>query len=195
MIPLYKSGDKTNPSNYRPISILSVISKIVEKAILNRLKKFCDKYNIMNEQQFGFRKGYSTSLAIASVHENLLSALDNGLTTCNVFIDLKKAFDSVDHDILISKLQFYGIRGNALNLLMSYLSNRSQCVEINGKRSNCQALNYGVPQDSVLGPFLILLYINHFENTSSIKLTQFPDDILLYLSSKNLTSLEYEVLK
>ena len=80
-----------------------MISKIVEKAILNRLKKFCDKYNTTNEQQFRFKEGYSMSLAIASVYENLLSALDKGLTTCDVFIDLKKAFDSVDHDILISK--------------------------------------------------------------------------------------------
>ena len=85
-----------------------MISKIVEKAILNWLKKFYDKYNINNEQQFGFWEGYSTSLAMASVYENLLSALNNGLT-CSVFIDWEKAFDSVDHDILISELQFYGI--------------------------------------------------------------------------------------
>ena len=121
VIPLYKSGDKTNPLNYRPISILSVILKIVEKAILNGLKKFCDKYNIINEQQFGFREGYSTSLAIASVYQNLLSALDNGLTTCNVSIDLKKAFDSVDHDILTGSPIFRIFR--ILRILRTQLQN------------------------------------------------------------------------
>ena len=195
VIPLHKGGKVTQPNNYRPISLLCVISKIIERVILHRLKKFCNKYNVITENQFGFREGYSTSLAVASVYENMLCNLEKGLTACNVFIDLRKAFDSIDHKILLSKLEYYGIRGKVLQLPQSYLSNRLQFVEVNGHTSRNQTVQFGVPQGSVLGPFLFLLYINDFQNASEFKIAQFADDTLSYLSIKNFLGFEKRVNK
>ena len=198
-IPLHKSGKVTQSNNYRPISLLCVISKIIERVILDRLKRSCNKYNVITENQLGFREGYSTSLAVASVYESMLCNLEKGLTTCNVLIDLRKAFNSVDHKIctriLWSKLEYYGIRGKVLQLMQSYLSNRLQFVEVNGHTSRNQTEQFGVPQGSVLGPFLFLLYINDFQNASELKIAQFADDSLLYLSTKNFLGFEKRVNK
>ena len=135
IIPLFKSGDKQNVSNYRPISLLPQFSKIREKIFNNRFMNFLNSNNLLYLRQYGFRKNMSTSMAIMELVENITTAMDNGKFTIGVFIDLKKAFDTVDHSILVTKLDHYGIRGVAKQWLSSYLENRKQYVCFNGTDS------------------------------------------------------------
>ena len=161
VVAVYKNkGSPLLCSNYRPISLLSNIDKIYEKILYNRLHSFLTKHNILFPQQFGFRKSHSTSHAVLSISQKIYDALESGKFAYAVFIDLEKAFDTVDHSILLEKLNHYGIRGLPLALLKSYLSDRSQFVSISGVNSSSSKIKYGVPQGSVLGPLLFLIYIN-----------------------------------
>ena len=128
VIPCFKKGNKEDPNNYRPISVLTQFSKIFEKIIYVRYVNFFEKYNVISSNQYGFRKGFSTSLAVSDIYENLLYNLDEGYANCCIFIDFQKAFDTVNHQILIKKLEYYGVRGISLRLIQSYLSNRKQYV-------------------------------------------------------------------
>jgi hypothetical protein len=156
---IYKSGDTNEPHNYRPISILSVFSKVLERLIYNQLDNFLEKYNIMYNYQFGFRKKHSTEQAILELTDKLKSAIDNKQLTCGLFLDFSKAFDTVNHKILLEKLQKYGIRGVPLQWFTSYLTNRQQYVRIDNTDSEMLRMTCGVPQGSTLGPLLFLLYI------------------------------------
>ena len=124
------------------------------------LTNFLRKNKILFFYQFGFRNSYLTNHALISLTEMITNALDNGNFACGVFIDLQKAFDTVSHDILLSKLNHYGIRGVTYDWFKSYLSNRTQCLTISNKRSEIQPIKYGVPQGSIIGPVLFLIYIN-----------------------------------
>ena len=157
IVPLFKGGEKAESTNYRPISLLPLFGKIFEKIIEIRLVKFLDKKNIITSHQFGFRKYYSTELAVAEIQNMLLKNLDENEVTCTIFLDLAKAFDTVDHGILLLKMEKYGIRGQALNLFKSYLQNRRHSVKINNTKSSFLTLNIGVPQGSVLGPLLFFI--------------------------------------
>ena len=157
VIPLFKGGDKENPNSYRPISLLPTLGKLFEKVISTRVIKFLDKSNILSKHQFGFRAKFSTEHAITDIHEKLLKNLDSGLSSCAIFLDLAKAFDSVSHEILLNKLNYYGIRGKAHELFKSYLSGRSQFVKANNVCSSLTNIIFGVPQGSILGPLLFLL--------------------------------------
>ena len=163
VVPVIKKDSKLNYSNYHPISLLSNIEKTLEKLMYNRLYTFLDYNNITNDLQFGFRQQYSTSHALINITENIRKALDDGNAGCGVFIDLQKACDTVDHQILLAKLNHYGIRGVSNDWFKSYLSNRNQYVSMNGYESGLAAINCGIPQGSVLGPILFLLDINDFK--------------------------------
>ena len=159
VIPLFKSGDHDIFTNYRPVSILPAFSKILEKVVYNRLLKFLNKFNILSDNQYGFRKHHSTAYSLTHLYDKISSAIDNKEYTVGIFIDLSKAFDTVDHCILLEKLEHYGIRGSALNWFSSYLSGRSQFVDFNGYRSSTCQIRCGVPQGSILGPLLFLIIL------------------------------------
>ena len=133
VIPLFKGGNREDKNCYRPISLLSTISKIFERILAKRLISIFTKFDILSKDQFGFRAKFSTEYAIADIYDKLINNLDKRLSSCAIFLDLAKAFDSVSHEILLRKLQHYGVRGKTLELLSSYLScSRSQFVKLNG---------------------------------------------------------------
>ena len=186
VIPIYKSKEKCNVSNYRPISLLSSISKILEKVMHNRLYSFFQKNKMFYENQYGFRKQRSTVDAVTKFINDVIKSYDDKQSTIAVYCDLSKAFDTIDHNILIHKLEFYGIRGFALSWFRSYLSNRSQYTHYNGIDSDTQNVKCGVPQGSVLGPLLFIIYTN--DHPSCLNLTKtilFADDTTIYLSSND----------
>ena len=153
VIPVYKKGSPTSINNYRPISILSTINKIFEKILYSRLISYIDKFQILYKYQYGFRKKYSTEQSLIEFVDQVRLSLDKQEMTCGIFIDLTKAFDTFNHQILIQKLNHYGIRGRAQNLLSSYLTNRKQYVQIDNIKSKTRTISCGVPQGSVLGPY------------------------------------------
>ena len=160
VVPIHKKNSKLEVSNYRPISLLSNIDKSFEKLIHGRLIEFLEGKQILYYRQFGFRKDFSTNHAILTLLESIQKALDDGQFACGIFIDLEKAFGTVSHDILLEKLNHYGIRGIANDWFRSYLSDRTQFLSINGFNSDYKTVKYGVPQGSVLGPLLFLIFIN-----------------------------------
>lgn len=178
--PLHKNGSKEKIENYRPISLLSVFSKIFEKVIKKRVSGFLDRFGILSDNQFGFREGRSTEEAILKLTGEIYSALDNKVPIISIFIDLSKAFDTVCHERLLEKIYSYGIRGNAFKLMQSYLSNRRQIVNIDGIKSNSKRVTHGVPQGTVLGPLLFCIYVNSLMTTTAEgKIIAFADDMAI----------------
>ena len=190
VITIFKKGDYHQTSNYRPISLLSIFSKIFERAMYKRLFKFLQHHKILYNLQFGFQEHHSIDHALISLTETIRKSLDNKRFGCGIFIELQKAFDTVNHQILLSKMEHYGVRGCALDWFKSYLSDRKQYVSINGSNSGLLKIFCGVPQGSVLGPLLFLLYINDLPNVSKrLKLFLFADDTIIYYESDNLNKL------
>ena len=184
--PVFKSGDPCSLQNYRPISNLPIFSKVFERCIHNRLYKFVTKFSIISPCQFGFMKGLSTESAVLSLIEYLYDALNNKEIAINVFVDFRKAFDTINHVLLFKKLELYGIRGLPLDLLRSYFSNRSQRVRIGTSLSSTASLGIGLPQGSILGPILFLLFINDLPNFSNIINTVlYADDTTLSIRGKS----------
>ncbi len=184
VIPIYKKNEKYLTKNYRPISLLSTINKIMEKIMYRQIISFLTKHSILYAYQFGFRENHSTAMALIEIVDNIYQELENGKYVAGIYLDISKAFDTVDHSILLYKLEHYGIRGEPLEWFKSYLTNRKQFTVVNNQQSSTKNIKYGVPQGSVLGPLLFLIYTNDIVNCTKEKnLTRlFADDANSFLS-------------
>ena len=195
VIPIYKSGDQEKFSNYRPISLLPVLGKVFEQVLYTRFLSYTDKFDLLDENQFGFRRKHKTVDALACVIQQIRLAMDRRETSCCVFLDLKKAFDTLDHEIMLAKLESFGFRGRVFELLKSYLSDRKQYLHVDGFNSSCESVKCGVPQGSVLGPLLFLLYINDLPNCVNAGITFFADDTNIFHNESNSARSLPEILK
>jgi hypothetical protein len=187
VIPIYKNSSRTDPSNYRPISILTTFSKVLEKLFQTRLVGFINKNKILHDNQFGFRSGKSTSSAITQLLSSLLDKCNTNKKIILVLLDLKKAFDFINHDLLLVKLKHYGIRGVPLQWISSYLTNRIQMCKVNGCLSSSKSINAGIPQGSILAPLLFNIFINDVFQFNSIntELYLYADDTAIVFWADN----------
>ena len=191
VIPIFKAGSKLEVTNYRPIS-LSTLSKIIEKLMHIRLFSFLEANKVIYNSQFGFQKGKSTTHSLIEITEKIRDCMENKNYGRGIFIDLSKAFDTVDHNI--QKLEHYGLRDISLNWFISYLKDRSQYVFCNNISSKTKNINCGVPQGSVLGPLLFILYINDLPNISNeLSFHLFADDTNIFFKANNLDTLQTTV--
>jgi len=186
VVPVFKTGDPSDPSNYRPISILVVISKIIERAVFDQLYKYLNVSNQININQSGFLPSHSTCSALINITENWYSEIDNGKMIGLCMLDLKKAFDTVNHSILLKKLKMYKIGKYCIKWFDSYLSGRTQCTSVNGTLSDFNDIVCGIPQGSIDGPLAFLIYINDLPNyVSHCKVNMYADDTVIYYASNS----------
>lgn len=183
--PIFKKGKKESPENYRPITIIPILSKIIESCMFKQLYEYFELNNLFYKYQFGFRPCHSTSMAVESIVNEILNGLENKLVIGTTLIDLTKAFDVVNHSILLRKLDYYGVRKKELGLIESYLMNRKQLVSINNVSSSFKNIVAGVPQGSVLGPFLFLVFVNDFSNNVTSLSFLYADDTTLLCSDSD----------
>ena len=192
--PIYKTGERIDPNNYRPISVLSTIARIFEKVIYKQFYDYLSRKNILDPRQSGFRSLHSTVTALLDLTNQWCFNIDRGLINGVLFLDLKKAFDTVDHNLLLIKLEYVGVRGQTLEWFKSYLSNRSQVVFINGVLSEHEQIKCGVPQGSILGPLLFLIYINDLSSIIDIATTRmYADDTNLTFTACNIPELQEQM--
>ena len=190
VILIFKSGDKDNISSYRPMSILPVFSKVLERIMYNRVYSHLDSKGFLNEKRFGLQRNNLTEHAIIQLARDITGSFEKGEYTLGVFIDLSIAFDTVDHQILIRKLQYYGTDDTALEWFKSYLSNRKQYISSQDVSENCLNIIFRVPQGSILGSLLFLIYVNDLFKASNLVMElMFVDDTNLFLSHKNIDTL------
>lgn len=184
VLALFKKGNRASVSNYRPILVLPIFSKALEKIIFNRLSNFLEKNSMLSNCQYAFRKRRSTHLALLEQKEFILKNIKKRQLTLGVSIDYSKAFYSINHKLLLEKMRYYGIRGIALELITSYLGHSSQFVQVNNLRSKIRQLHLGVPQGSILGPLLFNMYIIDIVNVdTNTKYIIYADDVTLLVSS------------
>ena len=191
VLPLYKTDDPFLFNNYRPVSVLSILSKVFEKIMYSRLMEYLETYEILINNQFGFRKYHSSYMALMLLMDDLITSLEKGDIVMGVFLDFSKAFHTVNHDILLNKLEHYGIRGNALCWFQSYLTDRKQYVTYNGATSTTKTIKCGVPQGSILGPLLFLIYINDLYHVcSNCTPILFADDTNLFINGTDIDHMQ-----
>lgn len=191
--PIYKTGSKLDPGNYRPVSVLPTISKILEKIIHNRLNEYLLNIKLLYKGQYGFRAKSNTLSACIDLVTTIRSHIDKKDIALGVFIDLKKAFDTVSHSLLLKKLEHIGIIGPALKILKSYLENRYQIVKIGNYESSSEPVTCGVPQGSILGPLLFLVYVNNLHQAElQGNLTLYADDTCLFYFGKNIETIMHQ---
>ena len=188
--PIYKKKAKTDAGNYRPVSILNIISKIIEKIACEQLTGYLDSNNLLYELQSGFRSSFSTDSCLIHLSDFIRKQQDKGHFTGMVILDLQKAFDTVNHKILLDKLQAMGVGQIAVQWFKSYLSGREQLVSIADKRSDFRTVSCGVPQGSILGPLLFLIYVNDMKAAVKCKLLLYADDSALLVSGKDVSEVE-----
>ena len=193
--PFYKKGSKTEAKNYRPISLLPIISKIIERFIFEQTQSFLNLNKIIYQYQSGFRTNHSTDSCLSYLSNKILQGFDDGKLTGMILIDLQKAFDTIDHTILLNKLNFLGFSSSVVSWYRSYLTNRTFMVEIDEKLSNPGDLKCGVPQGSILGPLLFLLYVNDMPHSVDCDLLLYADDSCLIFSDTNFDKIEKQLNK
>jgi hypothetical protein len=188
--PIYKEGPEDVFGNYRPISLLTSFSKVFERIVFTRLNTYLIQNNILISSQYGFRTSYSTEMAIHDFYHKISDGIDDNNYVIGLFVDLKKAFDTVNHKVLLTKLNHYGIRGVALQWIENYLSNRQQYVSLNKTISDLKTVRCGVPQGSILGPLLFIIYINDIVNCSKLLyMILYADDTNIIYTHKDLNTL------
>ena len=191
--PVHKSGPASDQNHFRPISVLPIISRLLERHICTHLMLYLRSFNLIVTTQSGFRPHHSTESILIKMTDDWLEAMDQGLYTGAIFLDLRKAFDFVNHDLLVTKLQMYGCSPSTLLWFKSYLSDRRQCVNIAGNLSDTEVLRSGVPQGSIMGHFLFLLFINDLRLTWKNRNGLFADDATFYANASNLTDVQVQL--
>ena len=180
VVPIYKKGENTQFCNYRPIFLLPAISKVIEKIMYSQLDNFFKTQKHLYENQYGFRTEHSTEFSALELADRVITCMDHNETPINIYLDFSKAFDALYHEILFTKLQYYGIHGTSLELVKSYITNRKQYVEIEDTKSKMLDISTGVPQGSILGPLLFIIYVNDFALSSEkFKCVMYADDTTL----------------
>ena len=188
-IPSHKSGSTTNFDNYRPISVLPVVSKVIEKIVHEQLIKFLDENKLLSTRQFGFRAKMSTEIAATLLLDDIRRSVDKGQQLGALFVYLSKAFDTISHSKLLTKLPSYGIDSKELTWFEDYLFNRSAQVSYNDVLSEAQQLNSGVPQGSILGPLLFVLFFNEITDVIETNIVKYADDTVIFRADKEVTNL------
>ena len=182
--PIPKVTNASEPKDFRPISVLPILSKIFEKIILQQLSKFIEEEAIYKSTQAGFRKGHSTVTLLLKLKDDIIKASKRGEITLAVFADYSKAFDTVHHETLLKKLHYLNFSKSTIHTIHSYLTNRTQYVQIDDKKSTQSNINYGVPQGSILGPILFNIYVTDLTSNTSTNCLQYADDTNLYSHCK-----------
>ena len=189
--PIHKAGSATDAANYRPISTLPVFTKILGRAVHTMVYTYLQENQLLSNYQSGYRPLHSTSTCLTDVTNRLLHNMDKGQLTGMVFLDLSKAFNTIDHDIMLKKLISLGFSDSAVLWFKAYLTNRSQSVCVNGVVSDPQPIPFGVPQGSILGPLLFISYINDLQSVVvDYDIQLYADDTLLFYSSNSVTDIE-----
>ena len=195
-MPLHKSGNKANFDNYRPISVLQVLSKVIERVVHNQLYDYLENHNLLSQYQFGFRKNRSTAQAVAYYTDCIRKQMDKGKLTGSLYLDLRKAFDTVNHGKLLSKLELYGVKGTKLLWFRNYLFGRQQSVCFEHIYSSKQYITCGVPQGSILGPLLFVIYVNDLHLTlERCNIMMYADDTVIYYASSDSKVIENTINK
>jgi len=190
VVPLYKKGNKNEVGNYRPVSILCIVTKILERIVYDQVENYLNKQKLLYEFQSGFRKSFSTDTCLIHLSDYIRFNLDKGNYVGMVLLDLQKAFDTVDHFILFDKLKMIGFSPDVIRWFESYLSSRKQCTDVSGIQSSLENVTCGVPQGSILGPLLFLIYVNDMAGVVNNKLLLYADDSAILVSGESKHDIE-----